>query len=62
MFPISKATELDRTFPPAWFGIRISYAAQEEGDQAMTSFGTTTQLSPESLYLICFWHSKVTAY
>ena len=53
MFPISKATRLDRTFPPAWIGTGIAYAAQEEGDQAMVAFRTTAQLFP-GLVIILF--------
>ncbi|GJN30817.1 hypothetical protein PR202_gb19154 [Eleusine coracana subsp. coracana] len=45
-FPISKATGLDGTFPPAWIGTGIAYAAQEEGDQAMTAFRTAARLFP----------------
>ncbi|GJN08530.1 hypothetical protein PR202_ga26464 [Eleusine coracana subsp. coracana] len=45
-FPISKATGLDGTFPPAWIGTGIAYAAQEEGDQAMAAFRTAARLFP----------------
>ncbi|CAN6301624.1 unnamed protein product [Urochloa humidicola] len=41
-----KATGLDGTFPPAWIGTGIAYAAQEEGDQAMTAFRTAARLFP----------------
>jgi tetratricopeptide (TPR) repeat protein len=46
IFPISKATGLDGTFPPAWIGTGIAYAAQEEGDQAMAAFRTAARLFP----------------
>jgi Flp pilus assembly protein TadD len=54
-FPISKATGLDGTFPPAWFGTGIAYAAQEEGDQAMAAFRTAARLFPGSVipYFVC---------
>lgn len=42
----SKATSLDRTFPPAWIGIGNAYAAQEEGDQAMSAYRTAARLFP----------------
>ncbi|RLN19744.1 anaphase-promoting complex subunit 6 [Panicum miliaceum] len=42
----SKATGLDGTFPPAWIGTGIAYAAQEEGDQAMAAFRTAARLFP----------------
>ena len=55
-FPISKATGLDGTFPPAWFGTGIAYAAQEEGDQAMAAFRTAARLFPGSvLPLLCLF-------
>uniref|UniRef100_A0ACD5XIL1 Uncharacterized protein n=1 Tax=Avena sativa TaxID=4498 RepID=A0ACD5XIL1_AVESA len=41
-----KATGLDGTFPPAWLGTGIAYAAQEEGDQAMAAFRTAARLFP----------------
>ncbi|ONL95779.1 Anaphase-promoting complex subunit 6 [Zea mays] len=40
------ATGLDGTFPPAWIGTGIAYAAQEEGDQAMAAFRTAARLFP----------------
>ena len=46
MFPFRKATGLDGTFPPAWIGTGIAYAAQEEGDQAMAAFRTAARLFP----------------
>lgn len=46
MFSFSKATGLDGTFPPAWIGTGIAYAAQEEGDQAMAAFRTAARLFP----------------
>lgn len=68
IFPISKATGLDGTFPPAWIGTGIAYAAQEEGDQAMAAFRTAALLFPGSvipfevivcvkklLYLLCYY-------
>ncbi|TVU41553.1 hypothetical protein EJB05_15081 [Eragrostis curvula] len=44
MFPISKATGLDGTIPPAWVGTGIAYAAQDEGDQAMAVFRIAVRL------------------
>uniref|UniRef100_A0A165Z0Q7 Uncharacterized protein n=1 Tax=Daucus carota subsp. sativus TaxID=79200 RepID=A0A165Z0Q7_DAUCS len=41
-----KATSFDRTFPPAWIGIGNAYAAQEEGDQAMSAYRTAARLFP----------------
>ncbi|PNT77785.1 hypothetical protein BRADI_1g68757v3 [Brachypodium distachyon] len=41
-----KATGLEGTFPPAWIGTGIAYAAQEEGDQAMAAFRTAARLFP----------------
>uniref|UniRef100_A0A0D9VRN4 Uncharacterized protein n=1 Tax=Leersia perrieri TaxID=77586 RepID=A0A0D9VRN4_9ORYZ len=45
-YPQNKATGLDGTFPPAWIGTGIAYAAQEEGDQAMAAFRTAARLFP----------------
>ncbi|CAJ1978480.1 unnamed protein product [Sphenostylis stenocarpa] len=42
----SKATSLDGTFPPAWIGYGNAYAAQEEGDQAMSAYRTAARLFP----------------
>lgn len=42
----SKATNLDGTFPPAWIGYGNAYAAQEEGDQAMSAYRTAARLFP----------------
>ncbi|KAL1299754.1 anaphase-promoting complex subunit 6 isoform X1 [Arachis ipaensis] len=42
----SKATSLDATFPPAWIGYGNAYAAQEEGDQAMSAYRTAARLFP----------------
>ncbi|KAK9286485.1 hypothetical protein L1049_014883 [Liquidambar formosana] len=42
----SKATNLDGTFPPAWIGFGNAYAAQEEGDQAMSAYRTAARLFP----------------
>jgi len=44
--PYSKATSLDGTFPPAWIGYGNAYAAQEEGDQAMSAYRTAARLFP----------------
>ncbi|KAK2985477.1 hypothetical protein RJ640_004328 [Escallonia rubra] len=41
-----KATSLDGTFPPAWIGYGNAYAAQEEGDQAMSAYRTAARLFP----------------
>ena len=43
---LSKATSLDRTFAPAWIGYGNAYAAQEEGDQAMSAYRTAARLFP----------------
>lgn len=42
----SKATNIDGTFPPAWIGYGNAYAAQEEGDQAMSAYRTAARLFP----------------
>ncbi|CAK7323094.1 unnamed protein product [Dovyalis caffra] len=42
----SKATSLDGTFAPAWIGFGNAYAAQEEGDQAMSAYRTAARLFP----------------
>ncbi|WCJ32287.1 Anaphase-promoting complex subunit 6 [Euphorbia peplus] len=42
----SKATSLDGTFAPAWIGYGNAYAAQEEGDQAMSAYRTAARLFP----------------
>lgn len=44
--PYSKATSLDRTFPPAWIGYGNAFAAKEEGDQAMSAYRTAARLFP----------------
>ncbi|KAJ6845057.1 anaphase-promoting complex subunit 6 [Iris pallida] len=41
-----KATNLDGTFPPAWIGLGNAYAAQQESDQAMSSYRTSARLYP----------------
>jgi len=49
----SKATSLDRTFPPAWIGYGNAFAAKEEGDQAMSAYRTAARLFPGySFFLI----------
>ncbi|GMN54359.1 hypothetical protein TIFTF001_023480 [Ficus carica] len=42
----SKATSLDGTFAPAWIGYGNAFAAQEEGDQAMSAYRTAARLFP----------------
>ncbi|GAA0165335.1 ubiquitin-protein ligase [Lithospermum erythrorhizon] len=42
----SKATSIDGTFAPAWVGHGNAYAAQEEGDQAMSAYRTAARLFP----------------
>ncbi|EPS72438.1 hypothetical protein M569_02320, partial [Genlisea aurea] len=42
----SKATSLDGTFAPGWIGSGNAYAAQEEGDQAMSAYRTAARLFP----------------
>ncbi|XP_027127100.2 anaphase-promoting complex subunit 6 [Coffea eugenioides] len=42
----SKATSLDGSFAPAWIGYGNAYAAQEEGDQAMSAYRTAARLFP----------------
>ncbi|KAK7257149.1 hypothetical protein RIF29_30915 [Crotalaria pallida] len=42
----SKATSLEETFSPAWIGYGNAYAAQEEGDQAMSAYRTAARLFP----------------
>lgn len=41
-----KATSLDGTFAPAWIGYGNAYAANEEGDQAMSAYRTAARLFP----------------
>lgn len=48
----SKATTLDGTFAPAWIGYGNAYAAQEEGDQAMSAYRTGARLFPGLLILL----------
>ncbi|KAK9204188.1 hypothetical protein WN943_014446 [Citrus x changshan-huyou] len=43
---MSKATNLDGTFAPAWIGYGNAFAAQEEGDQAMLGYRTAACLFP----------------
>ncbi|KAL6999639.1 Cell division cycle protein 16 [Sarracenia purpurea var. burkii] len=45
-YPQNKATNLDGTFLPAWIGYGNAYAAQEEGDQAMSAYRTAARLFP----------------
>ncbi|EXB30035.1 Anaphase-promoting complex subunit 6 [Morus notabilis] len=47
-YPQNKATSLDGTFPPAWIGYGNAFAAQEEGDQAMSAYRTAARLFPGS--------------
>ncbi|KAF3647223.1 Anaphase-promoting complex subunit 6 [Capsicum annuum] len=42
----SKATSLDGTFASAWIGYGNAYAAQEEGDHAMSAYRTAARLFP----------------
>ncbi|XP_075075983.1 anaphase-promoting complex subunit 6 isoform X3 [Nicotiana tabacum] len=42
----SKSTSLDGTFASAWIGYGNAYAAQEEGDQAMSAYRTAARLFP----------------
>uniref|UniRef100_A0A0D3BN88 Uncharacterized protein n=1 Tax=Brassica oleracea var. oleracea TaxID=109376 RepID=A0A0D3BN88_BRAOL len=42
----SKATNIDGSFSPAWIGFGNSFAAQEEGDQAMSAYRTAARLFP----------------
>ncbi|KAL6538302.1 Cell division cycle protein 16 [Orobanche gracilis] len=42
----AKATSLDGTFAPGWIGYGNAYAAQEEGDQAMSAYRTAARLFP----------------
>lgn len=44
----SKATTLEPTFAPAWIGFGNSFAAQDESDQAMSSYRTASSLFPGS--------------
>ncbi|KZV29705.1 anaphase-promoting complex subunit 6 [Dorcoceras hygrometricum] len=45
-YPQNKATSLDGTFSPGWIGYGNAYAAQEEGDQAMSAYRTAARLFP----------------
>lgn len=40
----SKCTNIDPQFAPAWFGFGNTFAAQEEGDQAMAAYRTAARL------------------
>jgi anaphase-promoting complex subunit 6 len=42
----ARLTSLDGTFAPAWIGVGNAYAAQEEGDQAMSAYRTAARLFP----------------
>jgi anaphase-promoting complex subunit 6 len=42
----SKATTLEPVFPPAWIGFGNAFAAQDESDQAMSSYRTASNLFP----------------
>ncbi|KFK42244.1 hypothetical protein AALP_AA2G230100 [Arabis alpina] len=42
----SKATSIDGSFSAAWIGFGNSFAAQEEGDQAMSAYRTAARLFP----------------
>lgn len=44
----SKATTLEPTYAPAWIGFGNSFAAQDESDQAMSSYRTASSLFPGS--------------
>ena len=44
----SKATSLEPTYAPAWIGFGNSFAAQDESDQAMSSYRTASSLFPGS--------------
>lgn len=44
--PYSKATSLEGTFAPGWIGLGNAFAAQEEGDQAMSAYRTAARLFP----------------
>ncbi|XP_057458614.1 anaphase-promoting complex subunit 6 [Lotus japonicus] len=41
-----KATSLEGTFAPGWIGLGNAFAAQEEGDQAMSAYRTAARLFP----------------
>ncbi|KAL6552593.1 Cell division cycle protein 16 [Orobanche hederae] len=49
----SKATRLDGTFAPGWIGYGNAYAAQVEGDQAMSAYRTAARLFPGRDAEIC---------
>ena len=44
----SKATSLEPSFAPAWIAFGNSFAAQDESDQAMSSYRTASSLFPGS--------------
>ncbi|XP_050872759.1 anaphase-promoting complex subunit 6 isoform X2 [Lathyrus oleraceus] len=56
----SKATSLDGTFPPAWIGYGNAFAAQEEGDQAMSAYRTAARLFPGYKKAV-WWFEKTLA-
>ncbi|GMF14042.1 unnamed protein product [Phytophthora lilii] len=43
-----KATSLEPSYAPAWIGFGNSFAAQDESDQAMSSYRTASSLFPGS--------------
>ncbi|KAJ8578656.1 hypothetical protein ON010_g548 [Phytophthora cinnamomi] len=43
-----KATSLEASYAPAWIGFGNSFAAQDESDQAMSSYRTASSLFPGS--------------
>ncbi|RLN93984.1 hypothetical protein BBJ28_00014749 [Nothophytophthora sp. Chile5] len=46
--PRSKATTMEASYAPAWIGFGNSFAAQDESDQAMSSYRTASSLFPGS--------------
>ncbi|KAF9621856.1 hypothetical protein IFM89_028444 [Coptis chinensis] len=57
----SKATTLDGTFLPAWIGHGNAFAAQEEGDQAMSSFRTAARSFPGKYHEAVSYYEKALA-
>ncbi|KAL6543324.1 Cell division cycle protein 16 [Orobanche hederae] len=54
----SKATSLDGTFAPGWIGYGNAYAAQEEGDQAMSAYRTAARLFPGFIGKLISFYSR----
>ncbi|KAJ8755562.1 hypothetical protein K2173_022141 [Erythroxylum novogranatense] len=54
----SKATSLDGTFAPAWIGYGNAFAAQEEGDQAMSAYRMAGRLFPGRFHEAVLYYER----